>query len=706
MATCSNKPRPTCLKEKQNYTTLDRLLKDVAEPVVRKRFDKEFDPTALQKTLNRESLILKKLVNRKQWNILFPPRGQKPVCSSDFDLTLMILLIGNLTPIQIADRLPVPIDISTGADISRIKYYRNELAHCNGKISDIEFEQKWMEIYQAIVRLGGETYKEICAQLRVKSLSSGKEYGMENIHQEIIEDWKKIETKMIETKAIKELIKVTKKSNFIAVIGPSGCGKSTAAHQVALLLHRNEGYQIIPSNFPTDITQYYNESEKQVFVFDDVCGKYSLDYDLLNKWKKLSTELDKIKQCENVMILVSSRSDIFYQFKEMQFLFTAHFDMLSNDYSLCDNERFLMAEAHIGAEHAEILREASLFNMYDFFPLLCQIFATEKDRNIKEFFSQPVKVIKEELTLMKEEKDQTSFAVLALFVIYNNCITDEVLSPTSSIKTILSDIAEECEMATQLNIKVVRKHLDIFLHSYGKKNGSSYMIMHDKLFDIFVSFYGEHLLDIILTHCIYPVIFTRFRLQSVEETDEFMIKVPVEKQAKYFQRLFHFSNSKDFGNIFWHTHFKNRTFQQQFLKILSEYQDCRDFCLSLSDTESSPLFITVAQGYNDITKVLLDMGMNVTVYNELQLTPLAYAAGRGCVETLKLLLKNGGDLKKQNKQRHSFDLSLAVTQILSVYCYVSNFSNISITQILSVYCYVSNFSNLSIMNDQKVCINI
>ncbi|CAG2219888.1 unnamed protein product [Mytilus edulis] len=75
MATCSNKPRPTCLKEQQNYTTLDRLLKDVAEPVVRKRFDKEFDPTALQKTLNRESFILKKLVNRKQWNILFPPRG-------------------------------------------------------------------------------------------------------------------------------------------------------------------------------------------------------------------------------------------------------------------------------------------------------------------------------------------------------------------------------------------------------------------------------------------------------------------------------------------------------------------------------------------------------------------------------------------------------------------------------------------------------
>ncbi|CAG2204181.1 unnamed protein product [Mytilus edulis] len=393
MATCSNEPRPTCLIENQNYGTLDGLLKYVAEPVVRKRFDKEFDPTALQKTLNREALKLKKLVNKNKGNIIsttsccFVILDQKPVCSSDFDLTLMVLLIRNFTPIQISDILPVPIDISTGADISRLKYYRNELAHCNGKISDIEFEQQWVEIYQAIVRLGGQNYKEICAQLRVTSLAGGKGYGMKNIHKEIIDDWKEIETKIVETNAIKELTKVTKKSSFIAVIGPSGCGKSTATHHVALLLHRNEGYHIIPSNFPTDITHYYNESEKQVFVFDDVCGKYSLDYDLLKQWKKLSTELDKIKQCDNVIILVSSRSDIFYQLKDGQFLFTTQFNVLSNDYRLCDNERFLIAKTHIGTRKAEILRKANFFNRYDFFPLLCQIFATEKKETLRIFLT-------------------------------------------------------------------------------------------------------------------------------------------------------------------------------------------------------------------------------------------------------------------------------------------------------------------------------
>lgn len=191
--------------------------------------------------------------------------------------------------------------------------------------------------------------------------------------------------------------------------------------------------------------------------------------------------------------------------------------------------------------------------------------------------------------------------------------------------------------------------------------------MHDKLFDVFVSFYGEHLLDIILTHCSYPVIFTRFQLQSVEDADEFMIKVPVEKEAQYFQRLFHFSNSRDFANIFWHHHFRNKTFHQQFLKLLSEDQDCRDLCLSLSDTESSPLLLTAARGNNDITNVLLDIGMNVNVCDELDLTPLAYAAGGGCLETVKLLLEKNGDINKQHKHKHYVNFDLAIFQILSFF---------------------------------------
>ncbi|VDI84284.1 Hypothetical predicted protein [Mytilus galloprovincialis] len=465
--------------------------------------------------------------------------------------------------------------------------------------------------------------------------------------------------KTVETSAIKELNFFIKMSNCIAVIGPFDCGKSTAVHHVALLLYRNDGYQIIPSQFSKDITDYFNESEKQIFVFDDVCGKPLLDDDLMKQWLRLRTELNKIKQRKNVKILVSSRSDVFCQLKDVQVLFTTQFDMLSNDNSLNDNERFLIAKAHIGAEKAEILRTAEFCNRYDFYPLLCQKFDTQKERDIKKFFSQPVDLIKAELTSMKEEKDQTSFAVLALFVIYNNYLSDKVLSPTSGIETTLSDIAGECELPTLLNIKVVRKQIERFLNSYVKKIGSVYMIMYDKLFDIFVSFYGEHLFDIIFTHCCYEVIFTRFQLQSVEDVDKCMIKIPVEKEAKYFKRFFHVCDVYALLQIFWHPQLKLKTFRQQFLQFLSEDQVCRDLCLSLSNTGSSPLFKCAANGFTDIVQVLLDIGMNANIYNASHLTPIYFAAAAGYFETFKLLLENNADINNQPRYPSLLYLTLA-----------------------------------------------
>lgn len=137
---------------------------------------------------------------------------------------------------------------------------------------------------------------------------------------------------MVETNDMKELMKVTKTSNFIAVTGDCGCGKDTTIHHVALLLCSNQGYQIIPSHCATDITNYYNELEKQVFVFEDVCGKHAVDSDLCRRWNQLSAELTTIKKCENVMILMSSRTDLYDIIKYVPVLSATEFQMSSKNY--------------------------------------------------------------------------------------------------------------------------------------------------------------------------------------------------------------------------------------------------------------------------------------------------------------------------------------------------------------------------------------
>lgn len=73
----------TLTSEEVNYLRLANLVLRVASRAVRVRFDQEFDPAILQKTLNRnrlelEKLIEKKFINKSQWDLLFPVSGKWP----------------------------------------------------------------------------------------------------------------------------------------------------------------------------------------------------------------------------------------------------------------------------------------------------------------------------------------------------------------------------------------------------------------------------------------------------------------------------------------------------------------------------------------------------------------------------------------------------------------------------------------------------
>ena len=75
--------------------------------------------------------------------------GKQP-SSKDFDITLMICLLRNLIPIDIMDnKLPLATDTSWTADLSRIKYYRNIIVHCDS-VADTDFESYWKDVTQVI----------------------------------------------------------------------------------------------------------------------------------------------------------------------------------------------------------------------------------------------------------------------------------------------------------------------------------------------------------------------------------------------------------------------------------------------------------------------------------------------------------------------------------------------------------------------------
>ncbi|XP_076089314.1 E3 ubiquitin-protein ligase DZIP3-like [Mytilus galloprovincialis] len=170
---------------KMNYLRIISLLYEIAPLAVRVKFDKEFHPTnGLEAALRQdrfqvlEPLKRKRIINQTQWNLLFPSTPGT-VLSAKFDLTLMICLIRHLTPIQIGDILPLKSDVSEGADLSRLKYYRNMFAHTDAwTLTSKDFETYFSDICQAILRLGGPQFQTICDDLKDRNLNK--------THQEIL----------------------------------------------------------------------------------------------------------------------------------------------------------------------------------------------------------------------------------------------------------------------------------------------------------------------------------------------------------------------------------------------------------------------------------------------------------------------------------------------------------------------------------------
>ena len=150
--------------EKTNGAKLSRLLIDGGTTVLRNVFDICHPPANLAADLNVQyktllSLSRRRILNKSQWDKLFPPSGAIPD-SQSFDITLLFLLLTNicgLTPPSSGwHTKPSPSDTSLEANLARIKFFRNELyGHVTSTGVDTStFTSLWQEISAVVVSLG------------------------------------------------------------------------------------------------------------------------------------------------------------------------------------------------------------------------------------------------------------------------------------------------------------------------------------------------------------------------------------------------------------------------------------------------------------------------------------------------------------------------------------------------------------------------
>ena len=191
-------------KETTNYAKLCRLLVDLGSKALRDTFDKVHPPSTLHGRLLSHKPTLqplytgfigkkkvKKVLNPTQWEKLYPVHAH--VTSASFDVTLLTVLLRNIcgfsAPHQGWNNLPPSTDTSIADDIARVKYYRNTVyGHANqASVDDATFNAYWHEIREALVRLGGTSFRGDIDNLEHDTMDP----DMEEHYRELMKQWKK-----------------------------------------------------------------------------------------------------------------------------------------------------------------------------------------------------------------------------------------------------------------------------------------------------------------------------------------------------------------------------------------------------------------------------------------------------------------------------------------------------------------------------------
>jgi len=194
-------PTVASTKGRTNYARLCRLLIDVGSDALRNIFDCIHPPAKLSSVLasstvrkNLLALSKRRVLNLKQWSLLYP-LAPAMVSSKQFDITLLIVLLRNIcglsppTTTSSWDKLPPVTDMSHEADIVRVEYFQNTLYHAeHSSVNNVMFNDQWMDIRGALVRLGGPSYGAAVDKLKTEGMDPVAEEHYKDLLKQLQKD--------------------------------------------------------------------------------------------------------------------------------------------------------------------------------------------------------------------------------------------------------------------------------------------------------------------------------------------------------------------------------------------------------------------------------------------------------------------------------------------------------------------------------------
>ncbi|XP_063448238.1 uncharacterized protein LOC134727781 [Mytilus trossulus] len=554
---------------------------------------------------------------------------------------------------------------------------------CNSLLTQHESNRL---LYNKLIRKGGDAYTHLLEAVRhgkyqdvasemEKTELSDQEIQLCQIdilmsHDEVIpkhileqfekrlEQWKKDDQQFVSTEAEKHVMQKVLAQSSVTLVGNSGTGKSFLSKHIALMMTIH-GYTVIPCSKPEDIGKWFKHGRKTLFVFDDVCGRYTLNQQIYTDWKQSLDHIKSLLVDKCCKIISTCRLEVYKDelFSNLSIFKMCNIDLSSDEFKLSAAEKVALAEVYF-KENTDEVKELS--EKYDFFPLLCSLYHKQnlqKNVSVTSFFSNPFEVFKDQLVQMYGESDagKMQYCSLVLCVMFNNTLTEENLSPKDKkIGAMIEDLLEECELNKGTSIKRLKKSLEILEGTYVFKEDNNYKIIHDKLFDFLAKYFGEKMLQIFIDHANTGLIRERFLWKITDNMGteiEFVIMITDKYINRYIDRLL-----KDWENGYVYSvchnrNMKSTTFTENLVTHLNQLDLSKQqelVCTKDIHSKDIALGGSCYMGTIDLVKWLISRNSDVNYCTENGWFPLLWASQEGHVDVVNELLQRSADVNKCN----------------------------------------------------------
>ncbi|XP_076117420.1 uncharacterized protein LOC143085123 [Mytilus galloprovincialis] len=501
--------------------------------------------------------------------------------------------------------------------------------------------------------------------------------------------WKERLDRFVETEASRIVLESMKTDQCILVTGPHGCGKSSLAFHVALYMEETENFELLIVTNPDDIVKYASKDKKQIFIVDDIFGKYNVhEYDTM-WWNKQGNLVPTLKdRNKDFKILATCRSFI-YNSVDIVTVKSAfvHFSLLEEDLKLTESNRRTIGKSYLSADIIDKLGNEIVMK-FSFFPTLCTDYSFDIKENVVDYFSTPYSYVAAEIEKYNKTKDLHYFS-LALLVILNNNVKKENLiddynnrNQNRNFNELIHCLANEIGFTQTPSKQSIHFCLNALVGSYCIETEYGYSFMNETLLNIIAHVMSEHILRSLLKYGKTPFLKDRVQFLSLNgHHPKLTIMIPVVLERAYFDRMLIDIKQGLFWDVITDMQNAFPQFRKAFtsyMKTMLKWNDLKnsvdgstvvhavsvegydDYVLFFSDLDKSlvnkdnmsgqiPLHLACLKGHSRTTQLLLEKKSFIDKTDKNENTPLDLACAGGHTDTVDILLSRNATIKQRQQ---------------------------------------------------------